>query len=62
MSEIRSPCVKNCCLDREDICLGCGRSLDEIVRWGDANTPEKLQILLAAKKRKSSREKKFDTD
>ena len=30
---IESPCVRNCCLNEEDICLGCYRSLEEILQW-----------------------------
>ncbi len=48
---ISSPCVRNCCLDQQDICLGCGRSVEEVVRWSDADNKEKLQILMLAKKR-----------
>ncbi|MDN3685302.1 DUF1289 domain-containing protein [Vibrio sinaloensis] len=25
-----NPCVRNCCLNERDICLGCGRTLQEI--------------------------------
>jgi len=28
-----SPCVRNCCLDENDICMGCFRSLIEITQW-----------------------------
>ncbi len=56
---ISSPCVRNCCLDEKDICLGCGRSIEEIIRWGDADDKEKLQILMASKKRMVNRSKKF---
>jgi uncharacterized protein len=29
-----SPCVKICTLDaRSGLCLGCGRTIDEIARW-----------------------------
>ena len=54
---ISSPCVRNCCLDEKDICLGCGRSIEEIIRWGDADDKEKLQILKLSKKRMVKRKK-----
>jgi predicted Fe-S protein YdhL (DUF1289 family) len=47
--------VRNCCLDKEDVCFGCGRTVDEIIRWGDADYSEKLDILVSAKKRKADR-------
>ena len=39
--EIASPCVRNCCLDQQDMCVGCFRVLDEIVGWGAASKSEK---------------------
>ena len=30
---VESPCVRNCCLDDDDICMGCFRSVDEITGW-----------------------------
>ena len=50
-----SPCVRNCCLDRKDVCIGCGRTVDEIIRWGDADDKEKLVIIMAANKRNANR-------
>jgi uncharacterized protein len=26
-----SPCIRNCCLDAAEVCLGCGRHLQEII-------------------------------
>ena len=36
--EVPSPCVRRCCLTDDDICLGCFRSLEEILRWSESNT------------------------
>ena len=55
-----SPCVNNCCLDKQDVCLGCGRTVDEIIRWGDANEVEKARILISAGQRKANRMKKYN--
>ena len=57
---VSSPCVRNCCLDEEDICIGCGRTVDEIIRWSDAGNKEKLEILVAAKKRRVDRKAIWD--
>ena len=54
-SDIESPCVRNCCLDKHDICIGCGRSVEEIIRWGDAGMVERVDILAKAKERKEKR-------
>ena len=45
IDEIKSPCVRNCCLDENDICLGCFRSIDEIVGWSASSRKEKEIIL-----------------
>ncbi|MEM8767129.1 MAG: DUF1289 domain-containing protein [Pseudomonadota bacterium] len=42
---ITSPCVKVCQLDENDVCLGCGRSLDEIGAWSRASNAERRRIL-----------------
>jgi predicted Fe-S protein YdhL (DUF1289 family) len=49
---IDSPCVRNCCLNDDDICLGCGRSLQEISRWSISDDAGKQLILLVATKRR----------
>lgn len=39
-----SPCVRRCTLDPDDLCVGCGRTLDEILEWAGAPTDRKLMI------------------
>jgi predicted Fe-S protein YdhL (DUF1289 family) len=58
MTEIRSPCVRNCCLDGDDVCLGCFRTVEEIMQWGEAADKEKLAILDRALQRRSERSEK----
>jgi len=55
MTDIPSPCVRNCCLDEDDACLGCNRSIEEIMRWGEASDGEKLIILEKAETRLAER-------
>ena len=57
METVKSPCVRNCCLDRDDICMGCYRSIEEITGWNAASLEEKNEILERALKRKESRVK-----
>lgn len=52
---VDSPCVKNCCLDDADICLGCGRMLNEITQWSVCTDTEKHQILADAEQRRNER-------
>ena len=52
---VTSPCTRNCCLDEGDVCLGCGRSLDEIRLWGQASDRERATILERAVLRRAER-------
>ena len=52
------PCVRNCCLDDDDICLGCFRSFEEIKHWNEALEPERFAILKNAQQRKDTRHSK----
>ncbi|MGH8028496.1 MAG: DUF1289 domain-containing protein [Arenimonas sp.] len=54
----QSPCVRNCCLDDDDVCLGCGRKLDEILAWHGADTAGRDQILVLAAQRRAARGKR----
>jgi len=56
---VASPCVRNCCLDDDNVCLGCGRSLDEIVSWSTADDAEKRATLDRSRLRAAQRERKF---
>jgi predicted Fe-S protein YdhL (DUF1289 family) len=43
---IQSPCIKICTLDaRSGLCLGCGRTIDEIARWGGMSEAERARIM-----------------
>jgi predicted Fe-S protein YdhL (DUF1289 family) len=48
---VPSPCVRNCCLNEEDVCLGCFRTLNEIIGWSESNNETRLIILQKAEKR-----------
>lgn len=49
--DVPSPCIDICTLDRHDVCVGCGRQLDEIAAWGAAAAEVKLRIVAAARER-----------
>jgi len=42
---IVKPCIRQCCLDKEDICMGCFRSLNDMKIWYKASMEEKSQML-----------------
>ncbi len=46
-----SPCNRVCCLNHSDVCLGCGRTLQEIKDWHGADRVQKLEILQQAQQR-----------
>jgi uncharacterized protein len=43
---IESPCNQVCTIDAPTgYCIGCGRTLDEIAEWGDADVERQRAIL-----------------
>jgi len=56
-SMIKSPCVLNCCLDKDDICLGCYRHIKEIMDWKNLSNHGKKQVLDACATRKKEMKK-----
>lgn len=48
MTTVESPCIRNCCLDDNDICVGCFRSLGEIAHWSQVDDDGKMNILVDA--------------
>ena len=53
-ASVESPCIRNCCLNDDDVCVGCYRSLQEITQWSAASDQVKLFILDRAKQRKQA--------
>lgn len=48
MSRVASPCISVCQLNSERVCVGCGRTLDEIAEWLDADDARRTAIRAAA--------------
>jgi len=42
---IDRPCIKKCCLNEDDVCLGCFRTLDDMRCWHTSSKEEKTKIL-----------------
>ncbi len=43
---IESPCVNICTLDaRSGLCLGCGRTIDEIAQWSTMSAAERGRVM-----------------
>ena len=46
VTPIDTPCAKICTLDaRAGLCLGCGRTVDEITRWTSMNASERARVM-----------------
>ena len=43
-SLIESPCISICRYE-DEVCAGCGRTVDEVVGWYDMNDDEKQAVL-----------------
>ena len=54
-----SPCVRNCCLDQDDVCMGCFRSITEICAWHQAPDAEKVATLIRCRGRYRERFEKW---
>lgn len=54
MSLIESPCTGVCTLDAANVCLGCGRHIDEIAAWGSASEPRRREIVAKAAARRAA--------
>ena len=45
---ISTPCIKLCVIEPSlRLCIGCGRSIDEISQWSGLTEPERLDIMAA---------------
>ena len=56
--EIASPCVRNCCLTADDICVGCFRHINEILAWKDYEANEKKIVINSCIERRVLAEEK----
>jgi uncharacterized protein len=49
--DVASPCINVCTLDAASVCIGCGRTIDEIARWSGMNAEERRQVCINAVER-----------
>jgi len=40
-----SPCVRQCALDERKVCLGCRRTLEEIIAWSSMTAAEQWLVV-----------------
>jgi predicted Fe-S protein YdhL (DUF1289 family) len=48
---VSSPCVRLCTLDDDDMCVGCGRTLDDIRQWQAMPDADKAACVARARRR-----------
>ncbi len=52
---MESPCVEVCEIDRETgLCLGCGRTIDEIASWAAMTSAERRRVMAELPTRKTA--------
>ena len=44
-SAVPSPCVNVCKLDSDFICEGCGRTIEEVLKWPEYTDKQKQAVL-----------------
>lgn len=54
--EVVSPCIGVCELDEQEICTGCGRTLDDIACWSTADEAARAAIVARAAARQAADE------
>jgi len=59
-SLITSPCISQCTLNDDDICVGCFRHIDEITGWHGASNDRRQEILNNCEKRKLAKPNFFE--
>ncbi|WP_010366527.1 DUF1289 domain-containing protein [Pseudoalteromonas citrea] len=52
MPTVEQPCIRHCCLDSNDRCMGCFRTLHEILSWHTYSDGEKEIVIDKCRSRK----------
>jgi len=45
MYDSLSPCVNVCKLDTDFVCVGCGRTIEEVLKWSEYTEHQKTEVL-----------------
>lgn len=52
--QVPSPCIRLCTLDEREVCVGCYRTLNDIMVWRDLDPAGRLAVLDAADRRRAA--------
>ncbi len=50
-NKTKSPCIDKCKYDQDKLCMGCHRSMNEIVNWLDFSDEKKIEIINRVEKK-----------
>ena len=50
-NKIKSPCTDKCKYDEDKVCMGCHRTMNEIVNWLDFSDDKKTEIIRRVEKK-----------
>jgi len=45
VDSIESPCIDVCKLNSDFVCIGCGRTIDEVLKWPEYTDVQKKAVL-----------------
>lgn len=48
---VKSPCTRQCEVNSENVCVGCGRTVRDIRTWHKASNEEKIEIIAKSRQR-----------
>lgn len=48
---VKSPCISICSLNEQDVCIGCFRSVSEIIGWRGMSEDERREVIHRAAER-----------
>jgi predicted Fe-S protein YdhL (DUF1289 family) len=57
-----SPCIQVCTLDDDQVCIGCGRTVDDIIAWTRLSDEEKWTVLAQSAERRTERAQHMNLD
>ncbi len=61
-STVSNPCIRHCCLNEQDVCLGCFRSLNEITGWSQLDDEQRKGVMEKAKQRNETHRLRYSSD
>lgn len=56
LPRVEYPCINVCTLDAQEVCVGCGRTIEEIAVWSRLSDEERRAVCDQARRRNQSRE------